>query len=176
MRKPLTSMLLVTAGSLLVTAGHAADGAATREDELKAAYVFNFAKFVEWPASAEGRPLTFCVVNAGGLSSALANAVSEKHIGARSLGVRALSASDSRDSCDLLFVSSSLVGKGGLTGHRADLPVLTISDAEGFASHGGMIEIFAEGNRIRFNINAENARRAGLRISSNLLRLATKVE
>ena len=126
-----------------------------------------------------GRPLhalTFCVVDASGISSALSAAVSEKHIGARSLGVRALSPAEPRDNCDLLYLSSSAVGTEDPPGGRTGAAVLTISDAHGFARHGGMIEMFSEGNRIRFNINAENARRAGLRISSNLLRLATKVE
>jgi hypothetical protein len=182
-RPPPTLMLLAAAGFSLMTAGHAAEPAASREDELKAAYLFNFAKFVEWPAGAEARPLTFCVVDARGISSALAAAVSDKHIGTRRLGVRSLSPAEPRDTCDLLYLASSAVGtsldtpgKEGPAGHRPEAPVLTISDAEGFARHGGMIEMFSEGNRIRFNINAENARRAGLRISSNLLRLATKVE
>jgi hypothetical protein len=156
--------------------GQAAEPAPSREDELKAAYLFNFAKFVEWPETAQARSLAFCVVDARGISAALATAVADKRIGARSIDVRALSPADPRDTCDLLYLSALATDLDDADGPRPDAPVLTISDAEGFAQHGGMIEMFAEGNRIRFNINAENARRAGLRISSNLLRLATKVE
>jgi hypothetical protein len=177
MRRPFAFLLLAAAASSPMPGGHAAEPPASREDELKAAYLFNFAKFVEWPAEAQARTLAFCVVDARGISSALATSVSDKRIGSRSIDVRTLSPADPRDDCDLLYLSASATGLDGPDdGPRPDTPVLTISDAEGFAQHGGMIEMFAEGNRIRFNINAENARRAGLRISSNLLRLATRVE
>ncbi|HEY8508099.1 MAG TPA: YfiR family protein, partial [Steroidobacteraceae bacterium] len=59
---------------------------------------------------------------------------------------------------------------------EAGAPILTVSDARNFASRGGVIELFEQGNRLRFVVNVENARRAGLRISSMLLQLASRVE
>ena len=176
MRRPFALLLLGAAVSSLNTAGHAVQPAASREDELKAAYLFNFAKFVEWPQGRQASALVICVVDAGGVTSALAAAISNKRIGARTLGVRSLSPTDPRDDCDLLYVSAAAIRQDGLAANPPDAPTLTVSDAADFAKQGGMIEMFSEGNRIRFNINTGNAHRAGLRISSNLLRLATKVE
>jgi hypothetical protein len=77
--------------------------------------------------------------------------------------------------CNILYLDAKEALPGWTSG-AARMQLLTVSDAPGFAHHGGMIELFVEGNRLRFNINVENARRAGLRISSSLLELASRVD
>jgi hypothetical protein len=155
-----------------VEAAPAADFA--RADELKAAYLFNFAKLVEWPASSSGDTLTICFLGASGVHEAFKRAAGEKQVGARRIVVRPMSASDPRAGCDVLYIDAAL--SGSQPAESAGPGALTVSDGPNFAARGGMIELFAEGNRLRFNINLPSAQRAGLRISSSLLQLAAHVE
>ena len=155
---------------------HAAEPDVARENELKAAYVFNFAKFIEWPPTTPPDSLTICVVDAAGVRTALAASTADKRIAARRIVVRALEASDPAAGCDVIYLDAHSVAAMKRLSEGANSHSLTVSDAPGFTSLGGMIQMFSEGNRIRFNINAGNARRAGLKISSGLLQLASKVE
>jgi hypothetical protein len=154
----------------------AAAGNDARADELKAAYLFNFAKLVEWPASTPADTLTICFVGASGVHDAFARAAGAKQVGARRIVVKPVGgAPEPHAGCDVLYFEASLAG-GAQHAETAAPAALTISDAQGFAAQGGMIELFSEGNRLRFNINLPVAQRAGLRISSSLLQLAAHIE
>ena len=161
---------------LLATTGLSAtccaqDVAQQREAQLKAAYVFNFIKFVDWDARATGRTLDVCFSGADEVREALALASSDKLVATRSIQVRSLSANASHDDCEVMYVdaSRSLIG---------DMPgsALSVGDAPAFTQKGGIIRLYTESNRLRFVINVANARKAGLQISSNLLKLASQVE
>jgi len=165
--------LLILLLAMLSTALAADDSGARREDQLKAAYLFNFAKFVEWPANNGNQPLTVCFVGGVGVHDALASGIGNKRVGARPLAVRLLLDAGTLSGCNVLYVDSAVAANSA---PASGLAVLTISDAKAFARNGGMIELFAEDNRLRFKVNVENAERAGLRISSNLLQLAASVE
>jgi hypothetical protein len=172
--------LLVGSGGL-APLGYAQDAAARRESQLKAAYLFNFVKFVEWPLAQPGGPLTVCFVGGAAVREAFATGIENKRVGARRLYVRQLAgAAEHTRGCSVLYVESATAGEGFENAHRtameAKLPVLTVSDAQGFARNGGMIELFNESNRLRFNVNVDNAQKVGLRISSSLLQLAATVE
>jgi hypothetical protein len=153
----------------------AAAGDDARASELKAAYLFNFAKLVEWPASTPADTLTICFVGASGVHDAFARAAGAKQVGARRIVVKPVSAPEPHAGCDVLYFEASLAG-GAQHAETAAPAALTISDAQGFAAQGGMIELFSEGNRLRFKINLPVAQRAGLRISSSLLQLAARIE
>lgn len=144
-----------------------------RSDQLKAAYVLNFARFVEWPANLTG-PLTLCVAGNEGVSAALASAAAaERKVADRTLVVRRLTPGDSTESCRVLFLSAPhTVGPEPETTPL----LLTVSDTGGFVQQGGMIELFAENNRLRFKVNLHNVQRAGLQLSSQMLQLAVLVE
>jgi len=146
-------------------------GAVDRVDQLRAGYLLNFIKFVEWPAAAEPQGRVLCFVGGVGIREAIAGAQSRQRSGA-SITTRVLSKGESAAGCQLLYVEAEVGSAPDTSGQ----PVLTVSDAPDFARHGGMVELFSEGNRLRFNINLEVARRAGLRISSSLLQLASHVE
>lgn len=170
-----SAVLAIIFGAMVLWAQDVALAAdIARADELKAAYLFNFAKLVEWPASSSMDTLTICFVGASGVHDAFKRAAGEKQVGARRVVVRLITAAESRAGCDVLYLDAALTG--------SQLPenvtpgALTVSDGADFAAHGGMIELFAEGNRLRFNINLPSAQRAGLRISSNLLQLAAHIE
>jgi hypothetical protein len=146
-----------------------------REDELKAAYLFNFTKLVEWPATTRADTLTVCFVGASSVSEAFARTVGGKQVGARQLVVKAAPAGgNAAAGCNVIYFEGSLATR--VAALESSSMALTVSDAHDFAVSGGIIELFAEGNRLRFNINLQRAQHAGLRISSSLLQLAVRVE
>lgn len=151
----------------------AADSA--RVEELKAAYLFNFAKLVEWPPPTAAEALTICFMGASGVHDAFARAAGEKHVSGRSIVVKPVTTPETRLGCHVLYIDAAVAER--VQRAEAALPgALTVSDAQDFAARGGMIELFSEGNRLRFNINLPSAQRAGLRISSSLLQLAAHIE
>jgi hypothetical protein len=150
-----------------------ADEAGDREAQLKAGYLYNFAKFVEWPADAPPT-LTFCFDGGASVYAMLMDGLDDKHIGERPLLARELGGADTLDGCDVLYIDarSGSAGRGQVADDRR---LLTVSDLPGFSRETGIIELYEESNRLRFAINVANARRAGMRISSDLLQLATLV-
>jgi hypothetical protein len=142
---------------------------------LKAAFLFNFAKFAEWPRDSSG-PLTLCVLHDRAAEEALAQLVHGASINGRSVAVARTTTRDGLAPCHLVYLASDDLPS--LDPVLADLrgrPVLTVGDGEPFARHGGMIGLLVEGNKMRFAINPGAAHRSGLRISSKLLALATLV-
>jgi hypothetical protein len=153
------------------------EGRTNRENQLKAAYLLNFVKFVEWPAASARGTLTVCILGADDILNALAAGIESKKVGQRPLAVRRLGPTDKSNDCDVLYVdATALSSDPQLAARDPTLPLLTVSNAPGFARNGGMIELFTESNRLRFSINVDNAQNAGLRISSGLLQLAASVE
>jgi hypothetical protein len=146
------------------------------EYEIKAAMLYNFAKFVEWPPAARTdaqAPIVVGVLGQDPFGAVLDDTMRDKSVYGRSILVRRFRTLADLDPCHVLFISRS---------ERKRVPeilrslqkssVLTVSDAERFAGLGGIIGFTLRGNRIRFEINNDAARRAGLKISSKLLRLA----
>lgn len=148
-----------------------ADDVQRREDQFKAAYLFNFVKFVEWPAGVAADTLTVCFLGGEGVHEALASGIDAKRVGPRKLVARQLGRPATVEDCEVLYADAASVDPSLAVG----LPVLTISDAPQFAANGGMIELFTENHRLRFVINIGNVHRAGLRMSSDLLKLAASV-
>lgn len=165
--------------ALLASLGFAAnvraeEAAIDREDQFKAAYLFNFLKFVDWPASVTSDVLTVCFVGGKGVQETLAADIDSKRAGNRRLAVKQLHAITAADGCNVLYIDATT--RDVLAANVGELPILTVSDATAFARHGGMIELFTDSNRLRFAINVYNTQKAGLRISSNLLQLAAQVD
>jgi len=166
------TFIAVLAALVLATASVHADDVQRREDQFKAAYLFNFVKFVEWPARPASDTLTVCFLGGEGVQEALASGIDAKRVGTRKLIARQLEQPATVQNCEVLYADAASVDPSLGTG----LPVLTVSDAPQFAANGGMIELFTENHRLRFVINVANVHRAGLRISSDLLKLAASVQ
>ncbi|MEJ1965388.1 MAG: YfiR family protein [Gammaproteobacteria bacterium] len=145
-----------------------------RIDQLKAAYLVNFVKFVEWPAALTPDVLTICFLGGASVRAALPVDLNEKRVNGRRLEVRELQAGESLAGCQVLYFEPA-AGANQPAPRAAD-GLLTISDATDFVQHAGIIGLFTEANRLRFDINLANAQRAGLRISSALLQLASSVQ
>ena len=144
-----------------------------RNVAVTAAFLYNFAKFAEWPALSAGAPIALCVVGDDRIAAAAAGTVRGQNINGHTLDVSKPHDSAKWRACHLLFITDAETRRlaGGLDGIKA-LPVLTVSDGMGFSLTGGIIELYVEGGRMRFAINLDAADRAGLRLSSRLLGLA----
>jgi hypothetical protein len=145
------------------------------EYEVEAAYLSNFGRFVEWTQKqAAGDPFNICVYGPDPFGSLLDGALRGENIGGASLTPRRIATSDEVSGCRILFISQGKENQN--TGIILGIPgVLTVSDSPGFCRRGGMIEFIVEGNRVRFEINLAAAQRAGLTLSSQLLKLAIAV-
>lgn len=146
------------------------------EYQIKAAFLQNFPKFVDWPSLEPGgmSPLVIGIVGDDPFgpmfSSMIANVNSQGH----PLALAHLRWNDRLTDCHILFVSSSEINH--LPQILAGAPhALTVGDFDSFARRGGMIEMRMTGNRVRFDINVAAAHRAGLHVSSKLLGLAVHV-
>jgi hypothetical protein len=140
---------------------------------VKAAFIYNFGKFAEWPALAPGVPIVVCIIGDDDIGAAFVETVRGQSIKGHALELGRPNGSAEWPGCHMLFVANAQVRQAtsGLTAVRT-APVLTISDNRGFAESGGIIELYAESGRMRFAINLDAVERSGLRLSSRLLGLA----
>ncbi len=149
------------------------------EYAVKAAYLYNFAKFVEWPPGAfptTDSSLMICIAGDNPFGVALA-ALHGKLVESRPVEVRHIPAATGLDRCHVVFIGRAEQGRlKTVLAKLARLPILTVSDISDFAQAGGMIGLFEAEQRIRFNINITAARQANLKLSSQLLKLATIVD
>jgi len=145
--------------------------------DLKAAFLYNFAKFTEWPGLAAGGRLSACVVGDDEILSAFTQIAAGRDINGHGFDFSNRAGAANWPRCHLLFIAATARDRAaaGLADLKS-LPVLTVSDAPGFAKSGGMIELYLEGGRMRFAINVDAVTRSGLRVSSRLLELAKVVK
>jgi hypothetical protein len=163
-------------GIAVVTVTLSAQIAPPAEYRIKAAFLFNFMQFVQWPPTAfadDRAPLVICVVGSDPFGEVLDQTLEGESIANRSIVARRPSDAESLDSCQLLFVSRSEQPRLDrlLRSVSRSAPVLTVSDIDGFVASGGTIGFFLERNHVRFEINPSQARRHGLKLSSQLLDL-----
>ena len=142
------------------------------EASVKAGFLVNFAKFVEWPATSSGT-LDFCVIGDDRLAQNLETYVAGKQIGARPLAVRARPDLALLDTCSVVYIGR---GRKKIASQAALLlagkQVLTVSEFPDLAAQGAVINFFLDDERVRFEVHLGALRRAGLKISSKLLSLA----
>ena len=143
------------------------------EYRVKAAYLYNFAQFVEWPSHPGRDPLTICVAGRNPFGSALADITRGETVNGRPLAVRVIL--EPEGGCDVVFVPQGSATSAYLKVARG-APQLTVGEDDDFLAQGGIINFVREAGKVRFEISAESAARADLRISSRLLRLARNVE
>lgn len=146
---------------------------------LKVAYLYNFAKFVEWPpeAFAESQTsFTLCVLGTDSFVGALPS-IQGKPIKNRTLSVQYFTRITTSEPCHILFVSVSEMHQvDHIVASLQDHPVLTVADMETFTRSGGMINFITEAHKVHFAVNVKAAQRSGLHIRSKLLKLARIVE
>jgi len=149
------------------------------EYQLKAAFLFNFAKFVDWPPSSFASPqspFVVCILGPDPFGHAIDEVLKGKTIEDRPVAIERLKVIAQLRQCHMVFVSQSE------SFHLAEIIqtlhgscVLLVGEADGFAEAGGTIQFALEDNHVRFLINPDAAARAGLKVSSKLLSLARVV-
>jgi hypothetical protein len=167
----LISLLTVVVGS----SAAAIEQQGASAPALRAAFMYNFAKFTEWPANVIPRdqPMVFCVTDDAPMAEALEQIVKGRAVGGHALAVRRVGLDNGVRACHLLYASGLDAKRtNDLLGTLDHLPVLTVGDFERFAQMGGVASFFVEDGKMRFSINIDSAQRAGLRVSSKLLMLA----
>lgn len=149
------------------------------EYQVKAAFLFHFAQFVEWPPDAfkdASTPFTYCTIGDDPFHGALDQSLSGKSIGGRALRVQHLKQTQEIEGCQVLFLGAGEMKRPGTV--IADVSrngVLLVGESEHFAQEGGVIGFCLEQNKVRFEINVEAAGKAKLKISAKLLALAKTV-
>lgn len=165
---------------LLGVAGLLAPAAASRAEELpeyrvKAAFVYNFIVYTEWPA-ASGNALSLCIHGIDPFGREI-DGLHGKTVGGRALSVHRKAAGESLKDCQIVFITASMNDSlprvlDGLRGR----PVLTLADSAGAMRRGVMLNMNMAQGKITFEANLQAAREAGLELSSKLLRLAAEVQ
>jgi hypothetical protein len=155
-------------------------GQVFNEYQVKAAFLYTFAKFVEWPPQAFSSPsaaMTICVLGEDPFGSFLDDAVKGKTVDGRPLVVYRLTDLPTGHECKILFIATSESRRmPALLASMATSGVLTVGDTTEFASEGGIIGLRLDGERIRLSVNLTAAERAKVRISSRMLSLATIIK
>ncbi len=168
--------ILSAVAALLMSAPNAG---AQSEDQVMAAFLLNFARYVEWPENAFDRgdaPVTICMMGSKGFGEVVSKTVSGKTVDNRPVEINPDVDLLKTDGCHIVFIGRNFDRSPRATAAALDgLGVFSVADQEGFASAGGIANFYRDGNRIRFEINPKAAKKAGLKISSQLLRLAKVV-
>ena len=152
---------------------------APSEYEVKAAFLYNFTRFVEWPAEARrdpGAPFVIAIVGRDPFGTVIDETVAGKTAGGRAIEVRRVPRVEEAREAQIVFVSSS--ERSNLAAILKELDrtgILTVGDTDGFAMRGGAINFTLQARKVRFEINPIVAEQAGLKVSSQLLKLATLV-
>jgi hypothetical protein len=149
------------------------------ESDIKAGYLFNFTKFVEWPSEAfanASAPIVVGIVGANPFGKVLADATAGKTVNGRAVVSKQFQEEGDLRSCQILFVSPSEKGRRAeILGRLKGANVLTVGEGDGFTQAGGMIAFVVEGNKVRLLINLEAASEARLKISAKVIAVARLV-
>jgi len=164
-------MLLMSVSALAVHAEVA------KEYQLKAAFLFNFTKFVEWPAARfadETSPVVIGVFGRNPFDEELANIVKGRTVNGRAIVVTLISTAEQVPHVHLLFVPASEEPRLPVSVWK-NLGIVAVGESDGFVDQGGTITFTQQGDKLRFAVNVATAERDGLKISAQLLKLAASI-
>lgn len=156
-----------------------AQAPAASEFQVKAAYLYNFGRFVSWPdqnPSEATEGFEICVLGTDPFGPTLDTTLASAVIGGKAVTAKRITKPQDFDNCRILFISSSEERRlKEILTTLNNASVLTVSDIPRFSERGGMIGFVLDGNRIRFDVNLSTAQNARLMLSSELLKVATNV-
>ena len=144
-----------------------------RDNEIKAAFLYNFVRLVEWPAGASNGSMRICIAGPHPIQERIEETVRGETVEGQPLTVRSILQPDT--ACDVLFSPRRFAAAQEYLRAVENRPVLTVGETPDFIQLGGIVNFFLEGKRVRFEINPTAAARVNLRISSRLLQLARVV-
>jgi hypothetical protein len=171
---PASRLLRLLLSCLLLSHAPAARTDDTPEYRLKAAFLYNFARYTEWPPEV-GATLTLCILGEDPFGAAL-DAMQGKPVGDRRLSIQRKKAAGAPLTCQIVYVAPSVTSDVArviaILGNR---PILTVADSPGALQQGVALNMNVTDGKVSFEANLRAARAAGLKLSSNLLKLATQV-
>jgi hypothetical protein len=169
--------ILVGVAAVICIPAHPSGQSTSDEYRLKAAFIYRFPQFVEWPDAAvqNSRTLDLCVLQPNPFGSDLEDLASGEFLNNRPLHVRLISRVDQLSGCHALFVGARSDVAAAALRAAVGRPILTIGETDRFLQAGGIIVLKVVDRRVRFEVQASNAEKAGLRISAQLLALAAAV-
>jgi hypothetical protein len=164
---------------LILLAGIVSNTQTVSENRVKAAYLYNFAKFVEWPAekfASPAAPFQLCVLDDAVFQAELTRIVQGKTIAGRAVKVVPVESANEAGDCHAVFVNSSRYGQvQHIVEALSRRGVLTVGETKNFCQKGGIVNFVLQDDRVQFEVNHKAANAAGLRISSRLLSVAKLV-
>ena len=180
LRSRLSSRIVATIALAAVLCSRpAAQPSDTLENDVKAAFLFNFTKFVDWPESAfeaANDPLRMCVVADASFTRSLDRIIAGETVRGRRLH-RVVPAPSELPRCHVLYVGTAESRRPErLLSSVSGAPVLTVGESPRFTEQGGAIAFVLVNDRVRFDVNLRAAERAGLTFSSKLLRVARNIQ
>jgi hypothetical protein len=168
--------LCLAIGILSAVTARAQDSVRLAEQDIKAGLLYNFLRYTQWPSAPRAdAPVIVCVYGRDPFGGRLAT-MSGRTVNQRPIQVRSVSTNAEIDACSMLFVNAEQRSEWPrLRGHLARRHILTVSDYDGFARSGGMIEFARVNNRVAVRVNVGAAQAADLAVQDRLLRLASVV-
>ena len=172
---PLFGLMVFLSGSLTAHAQ-----TSLSEYQVKALFLLNFIKYVDWPAGAlpgATSPIVIDILGRDNFNDSLTNAVEGKNINGRAIVIKHVSAGDDLNGCAILFISSSEDSRlSDILSKTGTLPILTVGEDESFLQDGGIINFTLKDGKIHLEINLKAAQKVKLQISSKLLSVADEVK
>jgi hypothetical protein len=160
----------------LLTVCLPASGQKLSRDDVQAAYLYNFGKFVRWPGNLDQRPMLVCVAGEDPFAETLKKLVAGEKIDGRPLEVRDVDRADAVGDCSILFIGAQQHDhEGSFLAAVAARPILTVGDSPDFLERGGMIQFVLIEDHVRFEVNLDECNRHGVGLSSELLKVAAAV-
>ena len=160
----------------ILVSGQSANAQRAAEYQVKAVFLFNFTRFVDWPATSfenANSPFVIGILGNDPFGNYIDEAVNGESTGQHPIIIKRYKTIKDIDNCHILFISSSEIEQiKPMLVELKERKILTVSDATNFASLGGIIGFFMENNKIRMQINTDAAKAASLSISSKLLSVA----
>ncbi len=158
--------------AFIPTSALASDDVVSREYKIKAAYLYNLIKFINWPASKllSSTTTNICVYRANPFDGHL-NKLSSRKAKGREITINYLKADDDRSNCHILFIPNAHADEIQLI-EQSDQSILTVGENQSFLTDGGLISLVVANNNVQFQINLTKAKQLGFEISGNLLEIA----
>jgi hypothetical protein len=172
--------VLLCAAALAASSAGAAEEAPLLEQRVKAAFLYQFASYVEWPRQAFAQadtPVTIAVMSAETLAAELEQLVTGRTVGGRPVAVKQVRPGDSLAGVHILFIGGAESARlAQIAQAPKPRPMLTVTESDGALSQGSMINFVIVDRRVRFEVGLDSAEKHGLRLSSRLLAVAQQVK
>jgi YfiR/HmsC-like len=176
-RAKITLLALNLAGWVVLSPSVLAQQSKPQEYQIKAVYLYNFSKFVQWPQTTENKDtFAICVLGHDPFGAALDNVLVGEKIEQKAMVAQRITDVQEAAKCQILFIAISESSRAKqILSSLGKNSILTVSDIANFSLIGGMIQFVVQDNKVRFEVNLSAAEKAGLTFSSQLLKVASAV-